>query len=206
MPDQENLLLALKAVLPLYSTEQFSTLVPKGMLRLSNSQMQTVQFAFWFCYIVESDLTDVLMEAIKNTKEMLGETAPEVDKVLREKYGIRFEIVDEDHPKYDPYSIVFNDRIEIVEKMRGTDAHTDFLKKVKKIRNDLSHGRILELKYNEKSLFEDSTKAELVRDYVSGIVKFDERGTGGALQDQTAEERARVDALFEEFQKRHQLE
>lgn len=204
MTEKEDRLSALGEVLPKYSSEQFATLVPKGMLGLSDSQMRTVQFAFWFCYIVEKNLTDVLQEAINKTKEMLGETQPEVDKYLREKYGIKFEVVDEDHPKYDACSIVFNHRIEIVENMRGKDAHTDFLRKMKMIRNDLSHGRILELSYNEESLFEDTTKAELVRDYISGMLNFEERGEGGALQDQTPEERARVDALWEEFQKRQQ--
>jgi len=203
MTEKDEMLSELDKVLPKYSSEQFSTLVPKGMLGLSDSQIQTVQFAFWFCYTLEKDLADVLQEAVSKTKVILGKTEPETYEYMRKEYGIKFEVVDEDHPKYDPYSIVFNDRIEIVEKIRGKDNFTEFLRKVKEIRNDLSHGRILELSYEGKSLFEDATKATLLRDLIANSIGFPERGEGGALEDQSPEDRARVDALWKEFEKKN---
>ena len=191
----------LKTTLESYSTEDFTHLIPKSIIGLSKAQQETVQFAFWFSYIVETDLTRVLSEAIANTKNILGETQPEVDKYLREEHNIRYEIIDVDHPKYDPYSITFNNRIDIVEKMRGKDTHTNFFRKIKKLRNDLSHGRILELSYNGKSVFDDDTKREMLHDYISGMINFEERGIGGAFPTQDDETRKKIDNLWSEFEK-----
>ena len=52
-------------------------------------------------------------------------------------------------------------------------------------------------------VLEDATKATLLRDLIANSIGFPERGEGDALEDQSPEDRARVDALWKEFEKKN---
>lgn len=183
-----------------YSDKDFSTLVPKMMLRLSESETLTVEFAFWFCHIVEQDLNEVLATSAKVTNKILGPSSEELDEFIRSKYKVKFEKVDPSHSDYDPREITFGDRIDFVEKLQGETLHTKFLRKIKMIRNDLSHGRIKNLSYEGKDIANTAVKAKMISDYIILSLNIDKEEVGGAVGQFTEEEKKRVDNLWEKYQ------
>lgn len=190
----------LKTMLSLYSDDDFNLFIPKTMLKLSDSEIKTIQFAFWFCHAVESDLDSVLRLAFKQMEMVEGKTPEEIVEFVKNKYKIRFEIVDPTNPKHDPNNISFNDRIDIVEKMDGTSDHTKFLRDIKDIRNNLSHGRIKDLTYKGQSLFLKETKEKLVFDHIEQMINTkNNKSVGGVANQLTQEEQKRVNEKYQNW-------
>jgi hypothetical protein len=165
-----------------YSSEDFSFFVPKAMLNMSLEEIYTVQFAFWFCYIVEKDLDTALQESFRRMESVAGKTPVSELRFIKETYGIDFRKVDQTNPKYNSKDITFNDRIDIVEKIRGTSDHSEFLREIKEIRNALSYGRITDIKYKGKSLKDNEVKKNLVKDYIKQALSINSmEHEGGAM-------------------------
>jgi hypothetical protein len=191
--DEQEILKVLKK----YSEKDFSTLIPRTMLKLSESETLTVEFVFWFCHIVEQDLNEVLAGSSKMVSEILGPTSKELNDFIRKEYGIKFEKVDPSHDDYNDKDVTFGDRINFVEKLRGKTPSTSFLWKVKNIRDDLSHGRIKELSYEGQKIVNITTKEKMISDYISLSLNIDNEKEGGIAAQLTDDDKKRVNELWE---------
>ena len=189
-------------VLRQYSEKDFSTLIPKTMLKLSESETLTVEFVFWFCHIVEQDLNEILADGSKLTRDILGPSTKELDDFIRKEYGIKFEKVGPSHADYSEDEVTFGDRINFVEKLRGKTPSTKFLWRIKNIRDDISHGRIRELFYDGQDIFNIATKEKMVSDYISLSLGIDKEKEGGVAAQLTEEDKRRVNELWEKYNSR----
>ena len=185
-----------KSYLSRFSDKDFSIFITKKILELSDSEIATTQFAFWICYEIEQTLDNFLRSSFKQTEELMGKTPEEIIDFVKKVYQIKFEIVNDESPKYDPINICFNDRIDILEKMFGINNYTKFLRKIKSIRNDLSHGRIKNLSYENESLNLKKTKEKLISDYLKQMVSFDENPTGGVMSQLTPEQNEIIRKIY----------
>ncbi|MBU1130782.1 hypothetical protein KJ840_01480 [Patescibacteria group bacterium] len=190
----------LKKSLVKYSEEDFNLFIPKTMLKLSTSQIKTIQFVFWFCYIVEKNLDDMLKLAFRNMEKIEGKTPQEMIEFIKTTYKIDFKKVDPTNPSHDPDALTFNDRIDIVEKIMGISVHTKFLRKVKSLRNNLSHGRIYSLEYEGNSLLNNQVKAKLLEDYIQQAINFDKmESLGGVVNNFSEEQKKSVNKKYEKW-------
>ena len=194
---QEEKIKEMTEALERFSDKDFASFVPTTMLRVSEAEKLTAEFVFWFCHIVEQDLDKMLKMSAENTTEILGPTSKEIDDFVKDKYGIKLVKVDPDHPDYDPSAVTFGDRIFFVEKMRGKTPHVRFLWKVKKIRDDLSHGRIKDLRYENDSLIDITVKRKIMSDYVTLCLNIGDEEEGGLIAELTDNQRKEINALWE---------
>ena len=162
----------LKKRLELATDEQITTIISHGTLKMNDTQTATVSFVFWICYLAERELENVLVEAWKKTKEILS-TDNDTIVYIRNKYKIRNEIIDTSDPNYKPNDITFTDKIDIFQKINGDTKMTKFLWKLKRIRNDLSHGRIDDLKYDGDNLYTKEIKEKMLIDYFDCLLNND---------------------------------
>lgn len=201
---KEEKLKSVKIILEAFTDTDFNSYIPKTMLKLSQKEIDTIQFVFWFCHIVERDLDSALQQAFRNMESIMGKTPKKLVDLIKERFGVRIEKVDPNNPKYDPECITFNDRIDIVEKSMGKSDHTRFLRKIKKLRNDLSHGRIDDLTYEGKDLAEIETKRILIFDYIKQALEIkDIKSEGGVANELTEQDKRRIDELYQKFEKRN---
>ncbi len=169
----------LKDTLLIYTETDFASFVPKSILRLSETERLTTEFAFWFCHSVEQDLSNVLKVSSEAVRAEFGEWTKEISDFIKEKHKVKLDKADPAHPDYNSSEITFGDRIFFVEKMRGNGAHVSFLWKVKKIRDDLSHGRISELSYEGKNLVDIEVKRKMIMDYITLTTSIENEPIGG---------------------------
>lgn len=175
----------------------FNTFIPEKILQLSVSQIQTVQFVFWFCYSVEKELNEISHLAWKTQEEIEGKTPKDVIEFIENKLKIKVEKIDSTHSEYDIRGIMFNDLIDIFEKISGISDFTRFLRKIKGLRNDLSHLRIGELSYEGEDLLDNKVKSKLLGDYIQLMVDFNDMKSEGGLMNQLSEEdKQRIDAKY----------
>lgn len=171
----------LSSLLSQFSNEDFRMYIAKRVLGLSEEEVLTVEFVFWFCHAIEQQLRSVLAEAWENMEGELGVAPPELHAFLKQEYGFKTEKVAPSHPDYDARNVTFGDLIHYVELLRGKTPHVNFLWKVKNIRDDLSHGRIQELEYENHSLFAKETKIKLIKDNLRLIMNIKEEKEGGFI-------------------------
>lgn len=148
----------LKVIMKNVSDEKFNETISKGALQLSDNQIQTASFVFWLCYMAEKDLNDVLRQAWKLSTEITNPEISESDQKILLKTFSKKDNFDIDNLEY------FADKIKIHEIVCNDDL-TKMLWKLNDLRNDISHNRINELKYNERSLFLRDTKEKILLDY-----------------------------------------
>ena len=145
---------------------KLDNIIADGMLHLSDKQKNTVNYVFWFCYLVETDLNDILIncwnETIKNTDE---NTKNKVIKIIKEK------VFNDENKNIDNLEY-FRDKIKFYVFAKGESDFSKLLWKINDIRNDLSHNKVDKLKYKNKSLYLKETKKDLLLDYLS-LIKND---------------------------------
>lgn len=172
-------------------------------LNLNPKQVKLVNFVFWFCYMVETDLDKALKVISRHSDTLFppevnefakkiiadglkgyGETGMEIETLLTEM-AIKMEDIDKistflkkNYLKKRPFTGIedlpfFIDKIRVYEFLVGKNNHVKLLYKINNIRNDLSHGRIDTLTYNKQSLFLRTTKEALVEDYFEAIFEGD---------------------------------
>lgn len=162
----------LKEVIKSLSDKKLSQVISQGALKLDEDTTDTISFVFWICYMAENDLMDMEKKAWKITKTVSPtSTDAEVLRIAKEEYDIPLHKIDPDDKDYVEQAIYFSDLIKIKEKLFGKTNFTKLLRKINDIRNDLSHGRINELKYNNESLFLRLTKEKLIIDYFTYILE-----------------------------------
>ena len=141
--------------------EKLNEIIPEAILNIPNNKKDTISFIFWFCYMVETELNDVLTNSWKKViRESESETQEASIKIIKENV---FKDSDKDIDNLE----YFKDKIKLYIFAKGENSFSKFLWIVNGIRNDLSHNRVDSLKYKEKNLFLKETKAELLIDYFS---------------------------------------
>ncbi|MCK9439264.1 hypothetical protein M0Q39_04365 [Patescibacteria group bacterium] len=166
----------LKKLIDESDENKLDNVVSDGVLNLTEKQKETVNFVFWFYYLVETDLNDVLINcwnsAIKNVDEFIRE---ESVKIIKKKV-FKDENKDIDNLEY------FRDKIKLYVFAKGESELSKILWKINDIRNDLSHNRIDKLEYKNRSLYLKETKKELLIDYLA-LKKNDQFVFKGSFKD-----------------------
>ena len=186
----------LKKIFPKVDDEKFINAISKGVLKLSDSQINTIIFVFFICYWVENDLNAVIADPWKEIYKM----APE-EEIVKAKKSIERYCFGEDKSDFklkeilknipkniakditdtidDNYSLKRNrsidnleyltDKISFYQNMFGENNVSKVLWKFQKVRNDISHGRINVLKYDENEISLRSTKEKMLIDYLEAF-------------------------------------
>ena len=162
----------LKNVLKLATDKQLAQIISHGVLKLTDAEVDTISFVFWIIHIAERDLYELMVIAWNSTKNKLSTDVATI-QYIRENYKIKNEIIDPTDPKYSPNDITFTDRVDIYQKICGSTKLTKLLWELKDIRNDLSHGRVKNLKYNGESLYLRETKEKILLDFINSLTNND---------------------------------
>ncbi|OGI26046.1 MAG: hypothetical protein A3J76_05545 [Candidatus Moranbacteria bacterium RBG_13_45_13] len=135
------------------SEKDLNRLFAKTRFKLSDDQMDTVEFALWHIYYVERSLGDVLVKILKGGIKSNDGSYEELIEYLIDR-------------------LFFTEKINIFEKASSTNRPKNLLKylrKINNIRNDVYHGRIDNLKYDGKNLTSRETKEKLIDDLDSAL-------------------------------------
>ncbi len=194
-----NLFELLKQKINNASNEELARIISDAALRLDEEQTDTVSFVFWLSFMTEKDLDQVLCEAWKTAKEY-GPSGEEVIKIIKEKYGINITKIDPDDPDYDPMTVYFGDRIKIYEDIVGINNNVKLFRKIKGLRNDISHGRIDGLKYEGLNLKTKEGKQKILIDYFETMIKRD-LGKPLIFQQMLEGEKEEVEKIFKQWKK-----
>lgn len=184
---QNDQLEQLKKVISSISDDKLIETFSKGALKLDDNQIKTVSFVFWLCYVAETDLNSIILQAWNMAQKATQfPNKEDVNKIIKD-WGFDF-----DNLKY------FSDKIKIYEKMFGQTARTKILWKINDIRNDLSHNRINSLTYNNESLTLRETKEKITIDYFETSSNID-FSKSKIWNDLTPEEQSKVKDIFNKF-------
>jgi len=149
------------------SDQQINETISKGALKMNNEQIATVSFVFWLVYMAETDLNKILNESLTTTMSTLSsEVTKKVEEILKEEIKGKKEI-DINNPE------CFSDKTKIYEAMFGKTERTKLLWKLNDIRNDLSHNRINNLKYDGQLISLRKTKEKILIDYFETALQTD---------------------------------
>lgn len=181
------------------SNEELARIISDAALHLDKEQTDTVSFVFWLSFMTERDLDQVLCGAWKMANEY-GPSGEEVIKIIKEKYGIDITKIDPDDPDYDSMTVYFGDRIKIYEDMFGTNSNVKLFRKIKGLRNDISHGRIDGLKYEGLNLKTKEGKQKILIDYFETMIKRDS-GKPLIFQQMSKGEKEEVEKIFKQWKK-----
>jgi hypothetical protein len=181
------------------SNDELARIIFDAALRLDKEQTDTISFVFWLGFMAEHDLDQVLCEAWKMAKRY-GPSGGEVIKIIKEEYGIDITKIDPSDPDYDSMSINFGDRIKIYKDMFGNNSHVELFRKIKGLRNDISHGRIDKLEYERLDLQKKEGKQKILTDYFETMIQKDS-GESPILKDMSKEERNEVEKIFKQWRK-----
>lgn len=181
------------------SNEELARIISDAALRLDRKQTDTVSFVFWLSFMAEHDLDQVLCEAWKTAKKY-GPSGEEVIKIIKEKHAIDITKIDPDDPDYDSMTVYFGDRIKIYEDILGTNSHVKLFRKIKGLRNDISHGRIDGLKYEGLDLKTKEGKQKILVDYFEAMTKRDS-GEPLIFQQMSESEKEGVKKIFNQWKK-----
>ena len=140
------------------SDQQLNETISKGALKMSDEQIATASFVFWLVYMAETDLNDTQVESWeKSGKSFPPEVKKMSEELLQKKIKRKISM---GNPEY------FSEKIKVFEALFGEkNERTKLLWKLNDLRNDLSHNRINELKYDGQSLFLRKTKEKILFDY-----------------------------------------
>lgn len=162
-----NLLEFLKNNIKDVSDQKINETIPKLFLKMNDEQITTVSFAFWLVYMTETDLNNILNESWTTTMSALSpKVIKKVKEILKEEIKGKKEI-DINNLEY------FSDKIKIYEAMFGETERTELLWKLNDIRNDLSHNRINDLKYDGQLISLRKTKEKILIDYFETTLQTD---------------------------------
>lgn len=141
------------------SDADFLNVIAKGALKMSDEQISTASFIFWLVYMIETGMDEANKFAWSVATE--GASLEEIEQLKRqmsERVG-KIQSPDVRTPKY------FSEQVKIYEAVHGITEQSKFLQKILGLRNDLSHRRINNLKYNGESLFDRHVKEKILLDY-----------------------------------------
>lgn len=169
------------------SDQQINETIPKCALKMNDEQIATVSFVFWLVYMAETDLYYVLNESLKTeTSTLSPEVKKKVEEILKEKIKGEKEVNFNDLEN-------FSDKVKAYEALFGETKRTKLLWKLKNIRDDLSHNRIENLKYEGQALSLRKTKEKILIDYFETAQEADFSKSEFLTED----ERRSAEILFE---------
>jgi hypothetical protein len=150
------------------SDEALLDVIPKALFNFSDEKISMVSFVFWFAYLAETKLDEV----IKLAWDAAQKDVPidEDTKQLVKKYINSFVMGKEIDPEKPEY---FIDKIKLTQVFFPGSSLVSIYYKINEIRNDLSHGRIDSLKYNNESLSLRKTREKLLIDYLTEMSSLD---------------------------------
>lgn len=184
---------ALKKVIKEGTEQQLNDTISKGALQMDGNEVATVSFIFWLVYMAETDLNSVIQNAWERSGRLFSpEVRMEAWRMLQEMIPGNKEL--------DPNNLeYFSDKIKVLEGLFEESERTKLLWKLNDIRNDLSHNRIRELQYEDKSLYDRSTKEKVLIDYfkTSGPLDFEDTEFWKSLSEK---ERKTIERMFNELQ------
>lgn len=195
----------LKKMIPGKIDEEFIAALSKGVLKLTQDEINTLMFVFFLCHIAERDIAAVFEgtfeklskittpEVLQKSKEQINEfisgkkfTEPMLEDLLKElpedmRDKIRASVKD----RYREKSMLdidnlqtFGEKVLAYQTIYSENNVSKILWKLKKIRDDISHGRILELTYEKESLMQRSTKEKLFFDYMNAVNQPEHQKSG----------------------------
>ncbi len=190
----------LKEMATKVSDEMLDKAFLKGGLKLTDEQISTLEFVFGLCYMAERDLGDVLAkpwevlpekyppEVLRRAKEVINdflnkqinktqeleaalagigiENANQIRRVIKGRYNKK-PLMNID------YLFTFGEKIFYYEQMYFENNVVIVLRKIKAIRNNLSHVKIDELTYDGESLMLRKTKEKILGDYFDAVSNAD---------------------------------
>jgi len=179
----------LKSLIKENKDSPLDEVISRGALKLDDNHIETVSFIFWLCYMAEYDLDDILRESFRLAKKAYP-VNDFIIKVLKEEHNLDIKKIDPDNPDYLPNEITFGDRIKILKNSFGDDQAVKLLWKLKGLRDDISHGRIKKLSYNNKNLLLRETRENLLIDYFNQMLNenFFKSKTWNKLDEKAQEE------------------
>ena len=173
-----------------YDFPQLSAAIPSGALQLNQNYIHSIHFVFWLIYMSESDLNDLLKESWENA--IVGASENTVHEMMQ---TINETIQGE--RKIDPSNLeYFSDKIKLYEFFFGEDGRATLFRKLKDVRNDLSHGRINTLTYNGEPLSELDTCKKLLKDYFDSVYEEKDWTKSMFYKNLSDEERKLVESQF----------
>lgn len=185
-----------KKMLITVSDDKLNYAIAKGALKLNQNQIETIVFLFFLCYLSERDIETPLKkvwdkmpgvpsEIILRAKELMNEYLSDketkgllLEDILKKEVSseIATKIRQAVKESYNEKPILnidnlstFGEKIKAYEKMFAKNNVTAILWKIKLIRDDMSHGRINELKYEGQSLLLRETKVKILADYMDAV-------------------------------------
>ncbi len=183
-----------KQTIKTVSDDKLNETISKGALKLTDEQIATVSFVFWLVYMAEIDLKDILSKAWNNSKQFFPTNVNQGAKGLLLKMISDQKNIDIENLEY------FSDKIKIYEVMVGKTKHAELLHKLKDLRNDISHNRINELKYNNEDLFLRATKEKILIDYFETETE-DDLSRSDIWNSLTEEQKIQIKQMHERFSK-----
>jgi len=179
----------LKQIITKVSDNELNEVISKGALKLSNEQIATVSFVFWLVYMAETDLNTVISEAWSKSKQFFSKDVHQITRKMLQKMIPHGRKIDVENLEY------FSDKIKIFEAMFGRTSRTELLYKLRDLRNDISHNRIDELRYNGGDLSLRTTKEKILLDYfeIALEVDFSKSDFWNSL---TEDEKAQIEEIY----------
>lgn len=185
-----------KAMLKEVPDKKLNEAVIKGVLKLSDEEIDTLMFVFGLCYLAERDMEAVLTEPWKKLEQMFPpETVNRAKEILndflsREKEGEptlddvltgldvakaeEIKVVVE--ARYRPKRILkiedlstFGEKIRAYTTIFSKNNVAEVLWVLKELRDNLSHGRIKDLEYQGVSLMKREAKEKILSDYLTSV-------------------------------------
>ncbi|MES2930999.1 MAG: hypothetical protein V4665_04440 [Patescibacteria group bacterium] len=195
----------LKKIFPSKTDQELVDALSKGVLKLSQPEIETVSFIFFLSHIAERDMDHVLTspwkvlaqigtpEQIKIAKGILNAhmtknkfTEPPLEEVLKEIPSGQAEkiraVVENRYRDKSSLNIdkleTFGDKILAYEAIKSKNNVSRILWQLKQLRDDISHGRIKELTYEKQSLMKREVKEKLFFDYMSAVSEPEHEKSG----------------------------
>ncbi len=191
----------LKQLIHSRSEEELSKIISHAALRYDDNTSQTISFVFWICYMAEQDLKTIIQGCWNMSKIAYPENSNNevIMNIIKNEYGIDFTKIDPEHPNYSENNLYFKDLIDIYEKFFNKTNLSTLFWKLKDVRNDLSHGRIEKLTYNNNSLYLRETKEEILEDYFTYYSEKDNLDTSPIWNSLSTEEKKAVEEKYKKI-------
>jgi len=150
-----------------YNGKAYS-LIPKGVLGLSEGEIDTVSFVFWICYLAEVKLEELIKKAWDVAKQIhTTEQLKAAEDLLNVEVRNKFPWI---RKKLSINSLeTFGVKVVVIKYFNGDTDFTKILSELVKLRNDISHTRIDNLRYNGADLNNGEVQERLLVDFIESL-------------------------------------
>jgi hypothetical protein len=172
----------------------------QGALKLTNKEINTLVFLYGLCYLAERDIGEMLPTILNklsndHPQEVMDRVKIILNDFLNKKINETQELndvlqgLDQDKAnliltsvkgRYNKKPLIdieklstFGEKIFVYEQLFFENNVIKIFRKIKKIRNDISHLRIADLTYNSELLILRKTKEKILKDYFEAVFNPD---------------------------------